>query len=642
MAIDKERLKKQNAKNVYKKSHSKKSGEIDLGQAVKNNGYKVAEATKFHIQKHISNIDVKTLRKKRVTKKFRQKLKQQRQNLQTSISDSTGSQEKSSNEDVAEHTISTLYQGKKTATGYIRRQTQKTVKNIASKHKKSDQNRESSSFSFKSSNNISGNNSVGSKSENITHAENNISKTSRSFHGNNISKKSNMLSKNTSHGYGYKKQISPKKARYNQNRKRLYKTHKKNIEKLLNSITGKNKLQKQAMLKSSALIGKYALYILGFIMGNLLIFLPIILLLLIGIGGEYKNQVEQQIAYTYPADETDITKAIEYWQMLQVSTQTQHSNIPEIEGIAGKFDKKESSVCEFMNDNNALLSFLSAYYIPYVDSWHFEDAKDVITDVFTSMYSITYSLEPEQIIETKTYIIPEAILPSPLPSTHTILAKNGTDYVVKVSEPKEIIVLKYNIEELMTWEEILDLYLSDEQREKYQNYYMFKCGMVKAFSSPFAFAWESYITSPFGYRYWDDGSTEFHKGVDFGVPHGTEELAIADGTVVKIYTSCTHDYPKDYGCGCGGNYGNYVDILTDDGVYYISYGHMAQVYVNVGDKVKNGQVLGTAGCTGWSTGNHLHLELRLGHSNGELIDPLTFIQPYVPIQETTTTTTKGD
>ncbi len=623
MAIDKERLKKQNAQNVYKKSHSKKSGEIDLGQAVKNNGYKVAEATKFHIQKHISNIDVKTLRKKRITKKFRQKLKQQRQNLQTSISDSTGSQEKSANEEVADRTVSTLYQGASIAVRYASK---------APKKNKSSDNKNSASSSVKNS-------SINNSNSAALSETSNVNKTSTSFNNGNVSRKSNMLSSGKSQKNN--NIHNSKKARYNNNRKKLFKAKKK-AQKAAEKISGKDKAQKQALLKLSALMGKWAVGVISFIMTNWMICLLIMLLLLIGIGGEYKNQMEQQIAYTYPASEVDITKTIEYWQMLQVSTQTQHSNIPEMEGIAGKFDKKESSVCDFMNDNNALLSFLSAYYIPYVDSWHFEDAKDVITDVFTSMYSITYSLEPEQIIETKTYIIPEAILPSPLPSTHTILAKNGTDYVVKVSQPKEIIVLKYNIEELMTWEEILDLYLSDEQREKYQNYYEFKGGMVKAFSSPFAFAWESYITSPFGYRYWDDGSTEFHKGVDFGVPHGTEELAIADGTVVKIYNSCTHDYPKDYGCGCGGNYGNYVDILTDDGVYYISYGHMAQVYVNVGDKVKNGQVLGTAGCTGWSTGNHLHLELRLGHSNGELIDPLTFIQPYVPIQETTNTTEKGD
>ena len=105
-------------------------------------------------------------------------------------------------------------------------------------------------------------------------------------------------------------------------------------------------------------------------------------------------------------------------------------------------------------------------------------------------------------------------------------------------------------------------------------------------------------------------------------------------TVVKICNTCTHDYPKDGSCGCGGGYGNYVDILTDDGQYYITYGHMTDIYVSVGDTIKNGQVIGTAGCTGWSTGNHLHLEMRLGSEQGELIDPQTFIRGYVPIEET--------
>lgn len=613
MAIDKERLKKQNAKNVYNNSRSKKSSEIDLGQVVKNNGYKVAESTKFHLQKHISNIDVKKLRKKRITKKLRQKLKNQRQNLQDNLK-GLGKDENvgATNEETADKTLSTLYYGGAISSKYVLKKSGKAIKSTVLKQKKSSESSKTS----------------------------NISQTSTSFNSGNVSKKSNMLSENTSNKS--KKAISPKKARYNRNRKKLYRTNKKNALKIADKISGKNKIKKQAALKSTSAIGKALIAVIAFIISNCLFFMPIILIFAIGGGGEYMNQSEMQIAYAYAASETDITKAIEYWQMLVVGAKNKHRNIPDLEEVAGKFDKKEYSVCEFMNDNNALLSFISAYYRQYVDNWNFEDAKDVITEVFNDMYTISYSLEPKQITETQTIIIPEASLPNPLPNTYTILAHNGSEYVVKISETRNITVLKYTIAENMTWDEILNKYLDDGEREEYQNFYDLKGGAIKAFSSPFAFAWEEYITSPFGYRYWDNGSTEFHKGVDFGVPHGTEELAIADGTVVKIYTGCTHDYPKDSGCGCGGNYGNYVDILTNDGNYYITYGHMAQVYVNVGDEVKNGQIIGTAGCTGWSTGNHLHLELRMETADGELIDPLTFIQPYMPVQQPTTSTSKGD
>ena len=175
----------------------------------------------------------------------------------------------------------------------------------------------------------------------------------------------------------------------------------------------------------------------------------------------------------------------------------------------------------------------------------------------------------------------------------------------------------------MSWDEILNKYLDQNQREKYKNYYERKGGAIKAFSSPFAFDWSNTITSPFGYRTWDDGSTEFHKGLDFGVPNGTEILAVADG-VVEVGTGCNHNYPKDGSCGCNGGFGNYVEIQCENGTL-ILYGHMSQVAVQNGQTVKNGQVIGYSGCTGWSTGFHCHLQMV---KDGEYIDPLVFIRPY--------------
>ncbi len=68
----------------------------------------------------------------------------------------------------------------------------------------------------------------------------------------------------------------------------------------------------------------------------------------------------------------------------------------------------------------------------------------------------------------------------------------------------------------------------------------------------------------------------------------------------------------------------YVEISCENGTT-ILYGHMSQVTVTNGQTVKNGQVVGLSGCTGWSTGFHLHLQLV---KDGEYIDPLTFIKPY--------------
>ena len=89
---------------------------------------------------------------------------------------------------------------------------------------------------------------------------------------------------------------------------------------------------------------------------------------------------------------------------------------------------------------------------------------------------------------------------------------DGTEIaVVSVSEIKEFVTLNYSIRENKNFDDIVNKYLNDIQKENYIGYYERKGGAIKAFSSPFAFDWTNMITSPFGYRQWDDGSTEFRS-----------------------------------------------------------------------------------------------------------------------------------
>lgn len=107
-----------------------------------------------------------------------------------------------------------------------------------------------------------------------------------------------------------------------------------------------------------------------------------------------------------------------------------------------------------------------------------------------------------------------------------------------------------------------------------------------------------------------------HKGIDIagsGIG-GVPVRAAADGVVYIVVNSCTHNYKKNYSCGCGGGYGNYVAIdhgkSTSDGKSYKTlYAHMKKAAVSNGAKVKRGQIIGYVGTTGWSTGNHLHFEV---------------------------------
>lgn len=72
------------------------------------------------------------------------------------------------------------------------------------------------------------------------------------------------------------------------------------------------------------------------------------------------------------------------------------------------------------------------------------------------------------------------------------------------------------------------------------------------------------------------------------------------------------------------SYGEYIVISHGDGTMTL-YAHMLanSRKVKVGDKVKQGQVIGTVGSTGNSTGTHLHFEVRVG---GSPVNPL----PYLP------------
>ena len=125
-----------------------------------------------------------------------------------------------------------------------------------------------------------------------------------------------------------------------------------------------------------------------------------------------------------------------------------------------------------------------------------------------------------------------------------------------------------------------------------------------------------YVSSGVGARW-----GKYHSGIDIPADKGTPIKVCESGTVVKTFTECPHDYGKTESCGCGGGYGNFV--LVDHGNGFMTlYGHMTRVDVKPGDKVTKGEVIGGMGSTGFSTGDHLHLEIRY---NGTPINPAAFV-----------------
>lgn len=104
------------------------------------------------------------------------------------------------------------------------------------------------------------------------------------------------------------------------------------------------------------------------------------------------------------------------------------------------------------------------------------------------------------------------------------------------------------------------------------------------------------ITSKYGYRTHPvTGKWKLHTGIDLRASKGTNIYAAKAGTVV------TSEYSSSWG--------HYV-ILSHGGGYTSLYAHMTKRNVKVGATVKQGQIIGTVGSTGWSTGAHLHFELR--------------------------------
>ena len=116
------------------------------------------------------------------------------------------------------------------------------------------------------------------------------------------------------------------------------------------------------------------------------------------------------------------------------------------------------------------------------------------------------------------------------------------------------------------------------------------------------------VTSPFGMRIHPIfGVQRLHTGTDIAAPLGTPAVAVNDGVVTLAKYSSS--------------YGNYIMIDHGGGVVTL-YAHASELCVTEGDIVKKGDVILRVGSTGWSTGPHLHFEVRL---QGETVDAMPYI-----------------
>ena len=128
-----------------------------------------------------------------------------------------------------------------------------------------------------------------------------------------------------------------------------------------------------------------------------------------------------------------------------------------------------------------------------------------------------------------------------------------------------------------------------------------------------------WLTSTYGYRL--DPFTHQrtpHLGIDIAGPYGLDVHCTGEGTVITAHVS-------KYG------YGN--EVLVDHGFGYVSrYAHLQEILVEPGQQVKRGEVLGTLGSSGRSTGPHLHYEI---HYNNKTVNPMYYFYENLSPEEYT-------
>ena len=128
-----------------------------------------------------------------------------------------------------------------------------------------------------------------------------------------------------------------------------------------------------------------------------------------------------------------------------------------------------------------------------------------------------------------------------------------------------------------------------------------------------------WMTSSYGYRKDPfNGRRTAHHGIDLAGPYGLNIHASGGGTVISAHIS---------------RFGYGKEVTVDHGFGYVSrYAHLQEILVEKGQKLKRGEVIGTLGSTGRSTGPHLHYEVR---KNGHYVNPMYFFYENLSPQEYT-------
>lgn len=134
----------------------------------------------------------------------------------------------------------------------------------------------------------------------------------------------------------------------------------------------------------------------------------------------------------------------------------------------------------------------------------------------------------------------------------------------------------------------------------------------------------SYISSYYGWRTFplNPNRRDFHTGLDFPAGFNHPVVAVMDGTVIHV------SYPRPNANYGGWGLCNYIIIQHDNGLQSV-YGHLKSINVSAGQRVSRGQRIAGVGSTGYSTGPHLHFEIRIPGDPNAGIDNTVNPYPYL-------------
>lgn len=142
------------------------------------------------------------------------------------------------------------------------------------------------------------------------------------------------------------------------------------------------------------------------------------------------------------------------------------------------------------------------------------------------------------------------------------------------------------------------------------------------------------LSSPWGYRIHPVlGTSKMHAGQDMAAPAGTPIYAAAGGEVVEA--------------GMVDSTGTVtIKHVLDGKIWYTSYLHMYQdgIFVKKGQQVKAGQLIAAVGSTGYSTGPHLHFEVRIKNDTADAstVDPMKWLSDHKAVELSTDCKSSSD